>query len=95
MRVLLINPIFRLPIDTRTTAHLGLAYLGAMYRKTYRHFYLRPSPIVRRLKTSDFWFNLPRNARIALRTFLPKKEKRGLLAETPLSCLSVEGEDRA
>jgi hypothetical protein len=50
---------------------------------------------VRRLKTSDFWFNLPRNARIALRTFLPKKEKRGLLAETPLSCLSVEGEDRA
>mgnify|MGYP000845516086 CR=1 FL=1 len=30
MRVLLINPKFRLPIDTRTTAHLGLAYLGAV-----------------------------------------------------------------
>ena len=30
MRVALINPRFRLPIDTRTTAHLGLAYLGAV-----------------------------------------------------------------
>lgn len=49
-----------------------------MYRKAYRQFYLRPGPIIRRLKTKDFWFNLPRNIRIALRTFLPKKEKRGL-----------------
>lgn len=30
MNVLLINPKFRLPIDTRTTPHLGLAYLGAV-----------------------------------------------------------------
>ena len=30
MRVMLINPKFRLPIDTRTTPHLGLAYLAAM-----------------------------------------------------------------
>ncbi|MCX7851156.1 MAG: cobalamin-dependent protein [Caldilineales bacterium] len=30
MRVVLINPRFRLPIDTRTTPHLGLAYLAAM-----------------------------------------------------------------
>lgn len=30
LRVLLINPKFRLPIDTRTTPHLGLAYLGAV-----------------------------------------------------------------
>jgi radical SAM superfamily enzyme YgiQ (UPF0313 family) len=30
MRVVLINPQFRLPIDTRTTPHLGLAYLGAV-----------------------------------------------------------------
>ena len=30
MRVALINPRFRLPIDTRTTPHLGLAYLGAV-----------------------------------------------------------------
>ena len=33
MRVALINPRFRLPIDTRTTAHLGLAYLGAVSQK--------------------------------------------------------------
>jgi hypothetical protein len=49
-----------------------------MYRKAYRQFYLRPSPILRRLKTTDFWINLPRNVRIALRTFLPKKEKTAL-----------------
>ena len=49
-----------------------------MYRKAYRQFYLRPSPVIRRLKTVDFWANLPRNVRIALRTFLPKKEKAGL-----------------
>ena len=49
-----------------------------MYRKAYRRFYLRPSPIIRRLKTKDFWLNLPRNVRIALNTFLPKKEKTGL-----------------
>ncbi len=30
MRVLLVNPKFRLPIDTRTTPHLGLAYLAAV-----------------------------------------------------------------
>ena len=52
-----------------------------MYRKAYRQFYLRPSPIMRRLKTKDFWFNLPRNARIALRTFIPKKEKTALKRE--------------
>ena len=49
-----------------------------MYRKAYRQFYLRPGPIWRRVKTKDFWLNLPRNVRIALRTFLPKKEKTGL-----------------
>lgn len=30
MRVLLVNPRTRLPIETRTTPHLGLAYLAAM-----------------------------------------------------------------
>ncbi len=49
-----------------------------MYRKAYRQFYLRPGPVWRRVKTKDFWLNLPRNIRIALRTFLPKKEKTGL-----------------
>ncbi len=33
MRVLLINPRFHLPIDTRTTPHLGLAYLAAVSEK--------------------------------------------------------------
>jgi radical SAM superfamily enzyme YgiQ (UPF0313 family) len=49
-----------------------------MYRKAYRDFYLRPSPILRRVKTKDFWLNLPRNVRIAANTFVPKKEKTGL-----------------
>ena len=30
MRVLIINPRFQLPIDTRTTPHLGVAYLSAV-----------------------------------------------------------------
>src|SRR5512136_222975 len=30
LRVALINPKFRLPIDTRTSPHLALAYLGAV-----------------------------------------------------------------
>jgi anaerobic magnesium-protoporphyrin IX monomethyl ester cyclase len=33
VRVALINPRFRLPIDTRTTPHLGLAYLGAVSQR--------------------------------------------------------------
>lgn len=49
-----------------------------MYRKAYRSFYLRPSPVIRRMKTKDFWLNLGRNLRIAMRTFVPKKEKTGL-----------------
>lgn len=49
-----------------------------MYRRAYRQFYLRPGPIMRRLKTKDFWLNLPRNLRIARRTFLKKEEKTEL-----------------
>jgi radical SAM superfamily enzyme YgiQ (UPF0313 family) len=49
-----------------------------MYRKAYRQFYFRPSPIIRRLKTRDFWLNLPRVLRMAPKMFLPKKEKTGL-----------------
>jgi len=37
MNVLLINPKFRLPIDTRTTPHLGLAYLGAVSQRRGDH----------------------------------------------------------
>jgi len=49
-----------------------------MYRRAYRQFYLRPKPIARRLKSRGFWLNLPRNLRIALRTFVPKAEKAEL-----------------
>jgi radical SAM superfamily enzyme YgiQ (UPF0313 family) len=49
-----------------------------MYRRAYRRFYLRPAPILRRLRSRGFWLNLPRNMRIALRTFLPKAEKTEL-----------------
>jgi radical SAM superfamily enzyme YgiQ (UPF0313 family) len=49
-----------------------------MYRRAYRQFYLRPKPILRRLSSRGFWLSLPRNLRIALRTFLPKAEKTGL-----------------
>lgn len=49
-----------------------------MYRKAYRQFYLRPGPVMRRLQTKDFWFNLPRNVRIARRTFFKKEEKSEL-----------------
>ncbi|HNS01342.1 MAG TPA: radical SAM protein [Anaerolineae bacterium] len=49
-----------------------------MYRKAYRQFYLRPGPIMRRLRAKDFWMNLPRNIRIARRTFFKKPEKTEL-----------------
>ncbi len=49
-----------------------------MYRRAYRQFYLRPKPILRRLASKGFWLNLPRNLRIAARTFVPKLEKTEL-----------------
>jgi anaerobic magnesium-protoporphyrin IX monomethyl ester cyclase len=54
------------------------ALVEEMYRRAYRRFYLRPKPILRRLGSRGFWLNLPRNMRIALRTFLPKAEKTEL-----------------
>lgn len=59
-----------------------------MYRKAYRQFYLRPGPIWRRVKTPDFWVNLPRNMRIAMRTFIPKAEKTGLRKKIEAEALS-------
>jgi radical SAM superfamily enzyme YgiQ (UPF0313 family) len=49
-----------------------------MYRRAYRQYYLRPKPILRRLGSRGFWLNLPRNMRIAMRTFVPKAEKTEL-----------------
>jgi radical SAM superfamily enzyme YgiQ (UPF0313 family) len=40
MRALLVNPRFRLPIDTRTTPHLGLAYLGAVTEEAGYEVYI-------------------------------------------------------
>ena len=59
-----------------------------MYRKAYRQFYLRPSPVFRRIKTRDFWLNLPRNLRIARRTFLRKEEKTELRRQIEAEALS-------
>ena len=52
--------------------------IESMYRRAYRQYYLRPRPILRRVRSRGFWMNLPRNMRIALRTFLPKEEKTEL-----------------
>jgi radical SAM superfamily enzyme YgiQ (UPF0313 family) len=49
-----------------------------MYRRAYRQFYVRPGPVLRRMGSRGFWLNLPRNLRIAVRTFLPKAEKTDL-----------------
>ena len=63
-----------------------------MYRRAYRQFYLRPKPILRRLSSKGFWLNLPRNLRIAMRTFVPKAEKTELRrqVEAGVSCYSPE-----
>ncbi len=60
-----------------------------MYRKAYRQFYLRPSPVMRRLKTKDFWFNLPRNVRIAIATPSSPRRKRPACARQ----MEAEGVD--
>ena len=40
MKVVLINPKFHLPIDTRTTPHLGLAYLAAVSERRGDEVYI-------------------------------------------------------
>jgi radical SAM superfamily enzyme YgiQ (UPF0313 family) len=60
-----------------------------MYRKAYRQFYLRPGPVMRRVQTKDFWFNLPRNLRIARRTFFKKEEKTELKRVIEAEGLSI------
>ncbi len=49
-----------------------------MYRKAYRQFYWRPRYILRAMSRKDFWLKFGRNARIAWRTIVPRKEKTGL-----------------
>lgn len=49
-----------------------------MYRKAYRQFYWRPKYILRAMSRKDFWLKFGRNARIAWRTIVPRKEKTEL-----------------
>jgi anaerobic magnesium-protoporphyrin IX monomethyl ester cyclase len=49
-----------------------------MYRKAYRQFYWRPKYIMRAMQRKDFWTRFGRNARIAYRTIIPRKEKNEL-----------------
>jgi hypothetical protein len=49
-----------------------------MYRRAYREFYWRPKYILRTVRRKDFWLNFGRNARLAWRTVVPRKEKTEL-----------------
>jgi radical SAM superfamily enzyme YgiQ (UPF0313 family) len=49
-----------------------------MYRRAYRQFYWRPKYIMRAVRRKDFWLNFGRNARLAWRTVVPRKEKTEL-----------------
>jgi anaerobic magnesium-protoporphyrin IX monomethyl ester cyclase len=49
-----------------------------MYRKAYRQFYWRPKYVIRAMQRKDFWLNFGRNARLAYRTVVPRKEKTAL-----------------
>jgi radical SAM superfamily enzyme YgiQ (UPF0313 family) len=49
-----------------------------MYRKAYRAFYWRPKYVMRAVRRKDFWFKFGRNARMAYRTIIPRKEKNEL-----------------
>ncbi len=49
-----------------------------MYRKAYRQFYWRPKYVLRAMSRKDFWLNFGRNARMAWRTVVPRKEKTEL-----------------
>ena len=67
--------------DTRARYELGdltAELVEEMYGKAYRQFYWRPRYVLRTARRWDFWLNLPRNARLAWRTIVPRKEKKEL-----------------
>ncbi len=67
--------------DTKARYEMGdltAELVEEMYRKAYRQFYWRPKYILRAMRRKDFWFNIGRNARIAWRTIVPRKEKTEL-----------------
>ena len=49
-----------------------------MYRKAYRQFYWRPKYVARAMSRKDFWLKFGRNARMAYRTIIPRREKNDL-----------------
>ncbi len=49
-----------------------------MYRKAYRQFYWRPKYVMRAMQRKDFWLKFGRNARMAYRTIVPRREKTEL-----------------
>jgi anaerobic magnesium-protoporphyrin IX monomethyl ester cyclase len=57
---------------------LTAALMEEMYRKAYRQFYWRPKYVMRAMSRKDFWLNFGRNARMAWRTVVPRKEKTEL-----------------
>lgn len=67
--------------DTKARYELGdltAELMEEMYRKAYRQFYWRPKYVWRAVRRKDFWLNFGRNARLAYRTVVPRKEKTAL-----------------
>lgn len=67
--------------DTKARYEMGdltAELMEEMYRKAYRQFYWRPKYILRAVSRKDFWLKFGRNARIAWRTIVPRKEKTEL-----------------
>jgi radical SAM superfamily enzyme YgiQ (UPF0313 family) len=67
--------------DTKARYEMGeltAELVEEMYRKAYRQFYWRPKYVARAMGRKDFWMNFGRNARLAWRTVVPRKEKDDL-----------------
>jgi anaerobic magnesium-protoporphyrin IX monomethyl ester cyclase len=67
--------------DTRARYEMGdmtAELVEEMYRKAYRQFYWRPKYIARAMGRKEFWMKFGRNARLAWRTVVPRKEKNDL-----------------
>ncbi len=57
---------------------LTAGLMEEMYRNAYRQFYWRPKYVLRAMGRKDFWLKFGRNARLAWRTVVPRKEKTEL-----------------
>jgi radical SAM superfamily enzyme YgiQ (UPF0313 family) len=64
--------------DTKARYEMGdltAELVEEMYRKAYRQFYWRPKYVARAMGRKEFWMKFGRNARLAWRTVVPRKEK--------------------